>query len=184
MSPDVLRVLYFFLPAYVANVAPVFARDLAPAWSAPIDGGCTFRGRRVLGAHKTWRGLLAGTAAGALVFEAQVLAHRAGFLHGLAALDYETASPWIGLLLGLGAGLGDAVKSFFKRQVGVAPGESWLGPDQLDFMVGAWVFVCLAWVPPAAPLLAALPVVFLGDLAASAIRSRRSSTRHAGRRSW
>jgi CDP-2,3-bis-(O-geranylgeranyl)-sn-glycerol synthase len=166
---EVLQVLYLFLPAYVANMAPVLARELLPSWSAPIDGGRTFRGRRILGAHKTWRGLATGVLGGVLVFEAQAAVHRAGLLPGLALIDYGNAGLWPGLLLGLGALVGDAVKSFFKRQVGIAPGESWIGPDQLDFMAGAYAFLCLVYVPPLVPVLAALPIVLVGDLLASAI---------------
>lgn len=108
-------------------------------------------------------------ARGLLVFEAQVLVHRAGLLHGLALIDYAHAGPWAGLLLGFGTLVGDAVKSFFKRQIGIAPGDSWIGPDQLDFMVGAGAFLCLVYVPPLVPLLAALPIVFAADVAFSAV---------------
>jgi CDP-2,3-bis-(O-geranylgeranyl)-sn-glycerol synthase len=71
--------------------------------------------------------------------------------------------------MAFGALAGDAVKSFFKRQIGIAPGHRWLGPDQLDFIVGACAFLALVYVPPLAPMLAALPVVFIGDVAASAL---------------
>ena len=166
---QVLQVLYLFLPAYVANLSPILARELLPSWSAPLDGCRTYRGRRIFGSHKTWRGLVSGTLAAVLVFEAQVIIHRAGLLHGMALVDYAHAGPWPGLLLGLGTGVGDAVKSFFKRQIGIAPGASWIGPDQLDFMVGAYAFLCLVYVSPLLPLLLALPIVFLFDVGASAL---------------
>ncbi len=166
---DVWQVLYLFLPAYVANMSPVFARELLPSWSAPIDGGRTFRGLALLGSHKTWRGLVAGVLAAILVFQAQVQIHRAGLLQSLALIDYATAGPWPGVLLGLGALVGDAVKSFCKRQIGIAPGDSWVGPDQLDFMIGTYAFLCLVYVPPLVPLLAALPIIFVADVAVSAV---------------
>ena len=37
---------------------------------------------------------------------------------------------------------GDAVKSSFKRRVGIAPGQPWFPADQLDFIVGA---MALGW---------------------------------------
>jgi CDP-2,3-bis-(O-geranylgeranyl)-sn-glycerol synthase len=43
---------------------------------------------------------------------------------------------------GIGAMSGDAVKSFFKRRVGIAAGRPWVPADQLDFIVGAMLF---AW---------------------------------------
>ena len=55
-----------------------------------------------------------------------------------AGLDYGSA--WIilvGGLLGFGALCGDSIKSFFKRQIGIAPGKSWFPFDQLDYLVGA-----------------------------------------------
>lgn len=139
-------------------------RNWFPALARPIDAGVTPRGRRVLGDHETWRGLLAGV----LAFEVQVLLYEAGMLHGLAMIDYASIDPLPGVLLGLGAGVGDVAKSFFKRQIGIVPGASWLGPDQLDFMVGAYAFVGLVHVPLLLPTLVGLPIVFVGDVVVSA----------------
>jgi CDP-2,3-bis-(O-geranylgeranyl)-sn-glycerol synthase len=163
-----LAVLWFFLPAYLANMSPVFVQGHCERWAVPIDGGRTFRGRRVLGDHKTWRGIVAGVVAGVAVAGVQALVHAAGWLHPLALVDYGTQWWSVGLLLGLGTGVGDAVKSFFKRQVGIAPGHAWLGFDQLDFMVGAYAFVSLVVVPPLVPTLCALPIVFAGSIATTA----------------
>lgn len=169
-TTDVLRVLYFFLPAYLANMAPVVARGHFKALAAPLDGGRSWRGRRILGDHKTWRGILVGVVTGAAVFAAQRRLYQAGLAHGLALLDYGGADPVLpGVLLGLGAGLGDAVKSFFKRRIDVAPGASWLGFDQLDFMVGAYALVSWVVVPPFLPTLAILPLVFAGSVATTAV---------------
>jgi CDP-2,3-bis-(O-geranylgeranyl)-sn-glycerol synthase len=163
-----VQTLYFFVPAYAANMAPVLACHLAPRWSTPIDGGRRWRGKRILGDHKTWRGLVAGVIAAVAAFELQVLAARAGVVTTLTPFDYSDASLSIGLLLGLGTGVGDAVKSFFKRRVDIAPGSSWMGFDQLDFMVGAYVFVLAAYVPPLVPTVAILPIVFVGSIATTA----------------
>jgi len=46
----------------------------------------------------------------------------------------------LGTLSGLGALAGDAIKSFFKRQVNVPPGKSWVPFDQIDYIVGGIVF--------------------------------------------
>jgi CDP-2,3-bis-(O-geranylgeranyl)-sn-glycerol synthase len=46
----------------------------------------------------------------------------------------------IGLSLGFGALLGDAIESFFKRQIGIPSGNSWLVFDQIDYVVGAILF--------------------------------------------
>jgi CDP-2,3-bis-(O-geranylgeranyl)-sn-glycerol synthase len=166
--PDLIRalcgVLYFFVPAYAANMAPVLVRDHFEALAVPMDGGLTIGGIRVLGDHKTWRGLLAGVVAGIMVYAAQRALYEAGVFHHLAAIDYATTSVASGALMGLGAGLGDAVKSFLKRRVGIEPGASWIGFDQLDFMVGSYLLVAPLYAAPLLPTLLALPIVFIGSI--------------------
>ncbi|MFB6219607.1 MAG: CDP-archaeol synthase, partial [Halobacteriaceae archaeon] len=51
--------LWAMLPAYVPNNAAVLVGG-----GRPIDGGRTWRGRRLLGDGKTWRGTAGGVAAG------------------------------------------------------------------------------------------------------------------------
>ncbi len=165
----ILATLYFFLPAYLANMAPVFARGHFESLAKPIDAGRRFRGRRILGDHKTWRGIAAGIVVGAVVFALQVAVHEAGLLRSLALVDYSSIGPLPGLLLGLGAGVGDAVKSFFKRQIGIPPGETWMGFDQLDFLAGAWLCVAPVYAPPVLATIAIAPVVFAGSVATTAI---------------
>jgi len=68
----IIEALWFIFPAYLANSAPVDVSQIKALkkYGTPIDGGKTFRGKRVLGDSKTWRGLyagvIAGTAGGAL----------------------------------------------------------------------------------------------------------------------
>jgi CDP-2,3-bis-(O-geranylgeranyl)-sn-glycerol synthase len=166
---EVLQVLWLFVPAYLANMSPVFVQGWFERLATPIDGGKRFRGTRIFGDHKTWRGLLAGIAVGTMVYEIQRLLHAAGFLPGLALLDYADDPLLPGFLMGLGTGIGDAVKSFFKRRVGIPPGASWLGFDQLDFFVGAYLFLAAVHVPPLLPAIACLPIVFVGSVGVTAI---------------
>lgn len=64
---SVLHGLLFFLPAYVANMSPLLVARVLPRWNAPIDGGRLAKdGKRLLGAGKTWRGLVGGTVLGAV----------------------------------------------------------------------------------------------------------------------
>jgi CDP-2,3-bis-(O-geranylgeranyl)-sn-glycerol synthase len=167
-----LAVLYFFVPAYVANMAPVLVKDHFAVLDRPLDAGATFRGRRVLGDHKTWRGLVSGVGGGALAFEVQRLLHELGCFDALSLVDYGNVSPWLGVLLGLGALAGDALKSFAKRQVGIAPGETWLVFDQLDFMVGAYAFGALVYAPPIHLVAAILPIVFVGGVLSTSLGFR------------
>ena len=63
-AQTVLQILYFFLPAYLANISPVLVRPWLRSLAVSIDGGKTLQGKRLLGDHKTWRGLLAGIFVG------------------------------------------------------------------------------------------------------------------------
>jgi CDP-2,3-bis-(O-geranylgeranyl)-sn-glycerol synthase len=71
--------------------------------------------------------------------------------------------------MGVGAGVGDAVKSFFKRRIDIEPGASWPVFDQLDFFLGAYLFVSLVYAPPPLLMLASLPVVLLGNITSNAV---------------
>lgn len=169
MTHDVLRVLWFLVPAFLANMAPVLARGRLSWMAVPIDAGRTFRGVRILGDHKTWRGLVVGVVAATLAYEAQRLAYGAGLATDLALVDYQAHPVLPGFLLGLGTIVGDAVKSFFKRRAGIAPGASWPVLDQLDFMAGAYAFVAPICTPPLWATLAALPLVLAGGVVVHAI---------------
>ena len=165
MIHDLLLVLWFFLPAGLANVTPILVAPLPGlrAWDAPLDGGHTFRGVRILGTHKTWRGLLLGTlvAVFTLWWQQYAVAHYQ-WAHSIAEPLNYAAFPTVlmGVLFGVGALGGDALKSFFKRQFGIAPGRSWFPFDQLDHIIGAvlltlpfvrlslrqYVLLVLAWL--------------------------------------
>lgn len=169
MLLEMACLLYFFGPAYAADVTPVLAKRLWPAFSRPVDGGRTFRGLPIFGSHKTWRGVITGSMAGVVVYELQASLHGLGLLRQLALIDYSANHVLPGLLMGFGALAGDMVKSFFKRRVGIPPGASWLGFDQLDFFLGASLFVSLVQPLPMLPWLAVLPIVFVSDVAACAL---------------
>lgn len=58
---------------------------------------------------------------------------------------FGTGFEQLGILLALsfGAMLGDIVAAFFKRRMGLQRGAPLFIIDQLDFVVGAWIFVML-----------------------------------------
>jgi hypothetical protein len=96
----------------------------------------------------------------------------------LALFDYSAHPLLPGLLMGLGAGIGDAVKSFFKRRIDIEPGESWPVFDQLDFFLGAYVLVSLVYPPPVLLTLASLPVVLLGNIVSNPVGTGWALRRH------
>jgi CDP-2,3-bis-(O-geranylgeranyl)-sn-glycerol synthase len=123
-----LSLLYFMAPAYAANMAPPLVKYWR-GWNRPIS-------RRWLGSHKTVIGFAAGV----------VSAVAAAFLqHSIAGVTSPASAggSWVelGLRFGLGAMIGDAVKSFFKRRLQIPPGRPWIPFDQLDFVAGALIFV-------------------------------------------
>jgi CDP-2,3-bis-(O-geranylgeranyl)-sn-glycerol synthase len=137
---DALFVIWFFLPAGLANMTPIFAARL-PAlrrWSFPLDGYATFRGKRVFGSHKTIRGVLSGMLIGILTVYLQVYVYaHVALVRTFVSLDYTAIQPLLfGILASGGALLGDALRSFCKRQLGIAPGKSWFPFDQLDYVLG------------------------------------------------
>jgi len=166
-----LATLWFFLPAYVGNMAPVLIGGHLSVLAVPIDGGRSWRGARLFGDHKTWRGIVAGVVAGAGVGLVQQVLLAAG-LHPGPVLPAALPSLTAGTVLGLGAGVGDAVKSFFKRRAGISPGGTWIPFDQLDFMAGAWLLVLPLATPPAPATLLTLPIVFAGTVAVTTVGHR------------
>ncbi len=135
----VVKSLYFFLPAYFANMAPVLFKWI-PFLEKPIWG-------KKLGKNKTWRGLIAACLTGILVFLIQKWLFGFEFFYRISIIDYGDFSVLLGLLLGLGAIAGDSVGSFYKRRAGIAPGKSWKPWDQLDFVIGGLVLSWLVYVP-------------------------------------
>lgn len=152
-----LSVIWFLLPAAAANMAPVFAGQLFPQWDTPVDLGRRFGSFRLFGSHKTYRGILAGIVAGWIVFVIQKgFALESEFLYHLGLFDYPETSSLFGAALGAGAVLGDLLKSFFKRRLGLAPGEPWIPYDQIDWVVGAVVVSYFVFSPDLLVIIASL----------------------------
>ena len=115
--PELLKYsIIFFLPAYVANAMPVVVAGLKifPSLAKPIHA-------KWLGTSKTYRGFIFGIAGALLI----------GFFQNTLLLS---------LTLGVGALLGDLIKSFFKRLIGIKSGNPWPPFDQLDYVIGALLF--------------------------------------------
>ncbi len=112
---DPLAALSALVLLVIAHGAPILARDLlGTRLAVAVDFGRRLAdGQPVLGSSKTWRGLVAALAAGAVL--APLLGHE-------AALGVNFAA-W--------AMLGDLLTSFLKRRLGIAPGGRASGLDQL-----------------------------------------------------
>jgi len=136
LASTVATALWAMGPAYVPNNAAVLAGG-----GRPIDGGRDWRGRRLLGDGKTWRGSAAGTLAGVVV--AVVLNTAAQSVSGVLGVSLPTFPLPVAFALAAGAMAGDVGASFLKRRTGRERGASFPGLDQLDFVVGALIAVFL-----------------------------------------
>lgn len=111
----------FIGPAYVANAAPLLFGG-----GKTLDGGRTLSdGQPIFGSHKTVRGVIAGIVAGSAV--------------GVAESFVDSRLLVGGLLIALGAVLGDLLGAFVKRRLKVEPGKPFPILDQLDFVLGSLI---------------------------------------------
>ena len=144
---ELLYSLWLFLPAGVANMVPTIVWRLPGLrnWNTPVDMAREWRGIRLLGANKTWRGMVCGVVAAGMVFyiQQQTMHQFGSFSDYLKTAEYGTLPLWFGALMGFGALFGDLVESFVKRQKRIPSGKSWFPFDQLDYIFGA----CLITLP-------------------------------------
>jgi len=168
MITTILQALYLFLPAYAGNMLPVFtAAIMKKKFSTPIDFGKKWKGKRLTGDHKTWRGLIIGIIGGTIIFYLQRhLYHATTYWHSLSLINYDTATPLIGTTMALGALTGDLVKSFFKRRQGKKPGTNWFPYDQLDYIIGGLAGLIIFYQPPLRIIITIIILSFLLHLIA------------------
>jgi CDP-2,3-bis-(O-geranylgeranyl)-sn-glycerol synthase len=122
---DLIKTVYFIIPAYTANFIPV----ILGGKGTPIDLGKKFiDGERIFGKNKTIRGFISGIAFGSI----------AGLIVEL--IFFEVGFTRIGFLISLGAMSGDLMGSFIKRRLRIPPGDPLLLLDQLSFILGALFF--------------------------------------------
>lgn len=140
----ILYSLWFFLPAGLANVSPIFAGKLPilENYSYPLDGFLKLGGKRILGDHKTIRGILSGIFISIIVVYVQIYLYATNmFINKISLINYLQVNPiLLGFLFGFGALAGDAVKSFFKRRFLIDSGKSWFFFDQSDYIIGGIIF--------------------------------------------
>ncbi len=150
--------LLFIVPGYISNAGMVILGG-----GKPIDGGKNWRdGKRILGDHKTWKGLIFGPLIIGIpisiflfflfqvfwsnILEIQVEGAELG--HYVIYSDiYYYEYYFIGGTMGFlsiiirialcsyGAAIGDLIGSFLKRRFNFDSGEPFWVIDQLDFAI-------------------------------------------------
>lgn len=151
----VLQILYFSFPVMPAAAVHIVVIKLnwMAALRKPMDFGKSFRGRRIFGDNKTWRGAVVMIAVSA----AGMLLQQAVRIRSLEPFDYGSVNALLaGAMLGPGFVVGELPNSFLKRRFDVPPGQQAIGLkywvfttlDQIDSVVGCLLAICPFWVPP------------------------------------
>lgn len=139
-----LNGFWLFLPAMIPNSAAVVFGG-----GTKMDFGRSWRGKRIFGDGKSWRGFFGGAFSGIVL---------GLILIGISALfgsdDYWGYGKFWGCLgviacLSFGAVLGDLCGAFIKRRYGLERGAKAPILDQYDFVIGALCITALfnpGWV--------------------------------------
>ena len=170
---DIAAALWFIFPAYCANAAPVIFGG-----GKPMDFDKKFfDGKAFLGSHKTFRGFLAGIIVGTLVGMAQTI------IYENILFDYNSQFQYsilLGFMLSIGALTGDLIESFIKRRISRSPGSSLPVADQIDFILGAFLF-SIPVLPPSLLsaliiLLVTIPIHLLTNLGAVLLNMKNKNS--------
>ena len=142
---------FFMLPLLAAGLLHHFF--IIPgnrlAWLArPVDGNVRYRGYRVFGRSKSWRGIAVVVVATSLM---------TAVLGRFFAVPTAVPHWMTGALIGLGYAIAELPNSFVKRRLGWAEGTNGSGAigtmsriaDQTDSVVGAILAMLLVYRPSA-----------------------------------
>jgi CDP-diglyceride synthetase len=152
--------------------------DWIKSLKKPLDLGLRFRGKRIFGDHKTWRGLVINVAFSVLGASIQGMLQGRGVIPSwILLVDYQTNGPLLGLLLGMGMTAGELPNSFLKRQMEISPGRQATGVlsvaffllDQIDLALGIWIFIFVVVRPPISLVLWSLVLTLVLHVAVSAV---------------
>lgn len=177
MFQEIVAAIQLFLPAYLANGAPVvFDKfNLLPNLKKPIDGGRKIGRDYIFGETKTWRGLVAGVLVGAFTGFIMAIFTCPNYVNcELTFTEWLMTGPGLGAILGFGIIMGDLIKSFFKRRLHIKSTAPFFPFDQMDYLgallllylffpfIPAIHFWIILIISPLFPILANITAYFLG----------------------
>jgi CDP-2,3-bis-(O-geranylgeranyl)-sn-glycerol synthase len=111
-----------------------------------IDKGKTCHdGRPIFGKNKTYRGFFVGIIGGLVGAFLQMIVYRYDFFKSISIIGLNYNNIYfilsLGVLMGVGAITGDLIESFIKRRSNIDSGKSFVPWDQIDLVIGAYIFV-------------------------------------------
>jgi hypothetical protein len=134
-----LRATWLVFPVVLAGLGhvAVLKTNVLSSLASPIDNGARWRGRPILGANKTWRGIALMTGLTAVASGTQAaLVRRRRWPSALEVLQSARLNSWLtGALCGLTYCLAELPNSFVKRQLGIAPGGRGSRASRLQYVV-------------------------------------------------
>ena len=148
-------IAYLFFPLLVGLALHGFCikYDALAFLCRPIDRGRKFRGKRIFGDNKTYRGVVVVSLGTVIGFGLQsLLLHRIASVRTVELFDYTFfKSVALGGAVGIAAMLSELPNSFIKRRFEIVPGRAakgWKGVvfyvyDQIDFLLGSWLVLAI-----------------------------------------
>jgi hypothetical protein len=171
MTSDVWRGALLFAPLFVGLACHglCIRFRLLRGLTRPIDRGAMWRGARLFGDNKTYRGIVAVALGSGLGF----------LLFGRSAASLQLPPMKIpagivtfafGAAFGAAAMLSELPNSALKRQLGVGPGEQASGMrraafhvlDQVDVLIGGWLILAAVVTPTMGLVLGSFLFVYVG----------------------
>lgn len=142
----IISCLYFFLPAYFTNMTPPLAKKagIFKFLDRPVDFNKKSDGEPILGSHKTWRGVVLGITVGILTTYLQSWFYQFPLIQKISFFNYKKENMLVlGFLISGGAVFGDLIFAFLKRRLRLKPGARFLPFDQINYVIGAAIFILL-----------------------------------------
>lgn len=141
---EIFKLIYFFLPAYFANMTPPIAKKLGVLkfLERPVDFNKKFLGQPIFGWHKTWRGVILAILVCIFFVFLQRYLFNFSFFKNLSLIDYQRIKILkLALFFSFGTVFGDLFSAFIKRRLNLTPGTPFLPLDQTNYVIGCFVFL-------------------------------------------
>jgi len=147
----IISCLYFFLPAYFANMSPPILKRLRVCdfLAFPIDRNLKFFDQKpLLGSHKTFRGSLFAFLVSFLLVLLQRILFEIEFFKKISLIDYsKTNIVLFAAVFSFGVIFGDLFFAFVKRRLSLKEGAPFLPFDQTNYVLGCAFFLYLFKFP-------------------------------------